>query len=196
MTASINGKTWEELEAIEQDGRLLFPDAIRRKSKDGTVAPTPIAIRVLRKGERRAARREAREWASREGVDPALDPELFEDLDTLCILARAIRDPEPPHAQFQKAEWLEQHFDNGSLAEVWDRYPLYESRVDPRVDAATEKDFWQLVLEIGRTRSISPLTGFAPRVQHSLVLSMADQALLSPTLKSWLESRASSTPAP
>lgn len=192
----IEGKTWEEIEVIEHGDRLLFPDSIRRRSKSGAVEEIKIAVRVPRKDERRAARLEAREWAKKSGVDPEKDPGLFEDLDTLCILARAIREAAPPYEQHQKAEWLESHYDDGSLAQIWDRLQVYESMIDPRVDAPTEEKFWQCVLGIGRARNVLPLTEFAPRAQHSLILSMADQALLSPTLKSWLESRASSTPAP
>jgi len=191
----IANKTWEELEVIEQGDRLLFPDTIRRRTKTGALEETKILVRVLRKNERRSARMEAREWAKRANVDPEKDPALFDDMDTLCILARAIRESAPPHDQFQQAEWLEQHFDDSSLAALWDRYPVYESMLDPRLDAPTEDDFWKCIVGIGRSRNILPLTGFAPRSQHSCILSMADAALTSETCRSFLERRASLTQA-
>lgn len=196
MSDPLTSKTWEELEAIEQGDRLLFPDQIHRRGKTGDVDGIPIMVRVLRKNERRAARLEAREWAKRAGVDTEKDPQLFDDMDTLCILARAIRDFAPPHAQFQKPEWLEEHFDDGSLGQIWDRYPVYESLVDPRISEVSEEQVWKTILEIGRSRSVRPLTEFAPRSQHSLLLCMVDAALISPICRSFLERHASSIAEP
>lgn len=192
----IAGKTWEELGAVEHEQRLLFPDAIRRVRADGATEEVAILVRPLRKHERRSARLYARAWAKKEGVDPQVDPQLFDDMDTMSILAMAIREPKPPYEQHQQPEWLEQHYDAASLAQVWDRYQVWEDATDPRVEAASQEDLWRTILEIGRSRSVLPLTGFAPHLQRNCILSMADLSLTSPTLQSFLESRDSSTAGP
>lgn len=190
----IENKTWEELGVLEHEGRLVFPATIRRRTKSGEIETIDICLRPLRRDERRSARLSARAWAHKLNLDPEKDPELFEDLDTLCCLARAIREAKPPHEQHQQPEWLESHYDTGSLAELWDRLNVLTEMLDPRVDAHDEDTFWKLVLAIGRARNCLPLTGYAPRAQQTFILSMAQQALLSPTLKSFLERSGSSTP--
>lgn len=192
----VEGKTWDELEVLESSGRLLFPDSIKRRGKTRQIEEVAICIRVLRKDEKRAARLEARAWASKLGVDVEKDRDIFEDLDTLCILARAIRERAAPHEQHQQAEWLESHYDSGSLAQIWDRLSVYEQMIDPRLDEMSEDDFWRTVLSISSTRSPKALTDFVPRLQQSFIISMADQVLLSPTLKSFVASRDSSTAEP
>jgi hypothetical protein len=193
---SIEGKTWEELGVLEDAGRLLFPETIKRRSKSGAIDTIPICLRPLRKDERRSARLYARGWAQKLGVDESKDPQLFEDLDTLSILARAIREAKPPYEQHQPPEWLESHYDSGSLAELWDRLSVYAEMIDPRIDAMDGDSFWKLVLAIGRARNCLPLVAYAPRVQQSFMVSTVEQALLSPMLKSYLERCASSTPEP
>jgi hypothetical protein len=195
MTSPLGGKAWEDLETLEFGGRLYFPDVIKRRTQSGALEEVPICIRVPRKDEKRAARLDARAWASRLKVDTEKDSDLFDDMDSICILARAIRERNEPHDQFQLPDWLEEHFDSGSLAQLWDRLQWYEQMVDPRLAVMDEDQFWTTVLAIGRTHTALPLTDFGPDAQKSFVLSAALQALLSPTLKSYLESRGSSTPA-
>jgi len=192
----IADKGWAELEALEFSGRLYFPDAIKRRGKTGGIEEIPICIRVPRKDEKRTARLEARTWTQKIDIDTEKDKDLFDDLDTLCILARAIREVTEPHEQHQQAEWLESHYDSGSLAQIWDRLQVYDQMLDPRTETLTEDQFWGTVLAIGRTRSGLPLTEYAPSLQRSFLLSVVDQALLSPTLRSFLQSRDSSTQAP
>jgi hypothetical protein len=189
--------TWQDLEAVEFNGRLYFSETIRRRSKSGAVEEeVEICLRVPRKDEKRAARIEAVAWASKLGLNRETDKDLFDEMEDLCVLARSIRERKSPHDQYQKAEWLESHFDSGSIAMLWDRLNVYDQMIDPRDGEITDKKFWQTVLAIGRTRTALPLTGFAPHAQARCLVSMADQALLSPTLKSFLESCDSSTPEP
>jgi hypothetical protein len=195
--AALRGKSWAELEAIEAaDGRLLFADSIKRKRKDGTLEEVPIKLRVLRKDERRKARAEARKWAEKEGLDTERDAKLFDDLDTVCILARAIRDSKEPHDQHMMAEELERSYDMRSLEELWSRYQVYEDLTDPRVNVLDDATFWAAVGACCRARNILPLTALGSLAQNDCILRMGEEALTSPSFKSFYSAFESSTPAP
>ena len=108
---ALAARSWAELEAVEVEGRTVYFDSIRRRKKGGAVEEVPIGLRVLRKDEARKAFFDAVRWAQKEGLLPqalegvanvrekALDPKTFDDLENLCILARAIREPKEPYDQ-------------------------------------------------------------------------------------------------
>ncbi|HEY4118662.1 MAG TPA: hypothetical protein VGM56_12445, partial [Byssovorax sp.] len=56
MLAWLEGRTWEELEAIEHDGRLLFKDTLKKRDARGRVVEKAVRIRVPRQLERSRAR--------------------------------------------------------------------------------------------------------------------------------------------
>jgi len=189
-------KKWDELEALEQDGRTLFMDAIRARKKGGSVVEVPIVLRVLRKDERRKAKFEARKWAETIGLDPEKEPALFDDMDTLCILAQAIRERAAPHDQHMKAAELEATYDGRSLEELWSKYKVYEDLTDPREAIDDDVKFWTTVAAIGRSASILPLTESESFAQNACIVRMAREALSSPTFSSFCGQCESSTPAP
>jgi hypothetical protein len=178
-------KKWSELEALEQDGRVLYPDAIRSRGKGGVVKEVPICH--PRAAQRRAAqgagRRDA--WAKDEKLDRDRDPGLFDDMDTLCILARAIREPTAPYDQKTTYRLLESTYDMRSLDELWSKYKIYEDLTDPRDGIQTDAEFWAVVGAMGRTRNILPLTECESHEQNSCILRLVDLALTSPTFKSF-----------
>lgn len=188
-------KKWDELEAIEHEGRTVFFDAIRRRTKDGKIIEVPIGIRVLRKDERIKARLEARKWAAQLGIDKEADPEIWDDCDTLCILARAIRDREPPHDQHLTYEMLQQTYEMRSLEEIWEKYGTYEDKTDPRDAVQSEDEFWALVAAMLKARDIRPLIESAPLSRNASILRLAELSVTSPTFKSWSKRFESSTPA-
>ncbi|HKQ70998.1 MAG TPA: hypothetical protein VJT73_16745 [Polyangiaceae bacterium] len=192
---NLRSATWEELEAIEDGDRVLFPDVIRQRTAKGELNETEVMVRVLRMPERRKARLDARELAKKVGVDPAVDPELFDDIDTLCTLARAIRDKGDPKTQHMTAEMLEGAYEWRSLKEVYGRYKVYEDRTDPGLEIADEKEMWAALGAIARAGNCLPLVELASLSQNACIVFSARQALLSPTFKSFLESIDSSTAA-
>lgn len=188
-------KKWDELEALEYGDRLLFPEVIRARTKSGSIKEVPIVLRPLRKHERRKARLEdAVPWAEELEIDREKEPALFEDLDTLCILARAIREPKEPYDQLRTAKQLEHEYDMRSLEEIWSKYKVYEDLTDPRDPIQTDLEFWAVVAAMGRTRNILPLTECESLAQNACILRLVDLALSSPTFRSWLTPSESSTP--
>lgn len=192
--AALRGKTWEELECLEQDGRVLFPEKIAFRDRKGDRREVDVLIRVLREPDRRKARVESRKRALAEGLDLDRDADQCQMLDRLHQLAFAIREAKEPHEQHATAEMLEANYDLASLDEVWERYQVYEDRVDPRLDVTNEATMWAVIGAVAKVGHPGPLAGCVPRSQGTCITFSAKQALLSPTFKSFLESIDSSTP--
>ena len=191
---ALRGKSWEEIEALEHEGRVLFPDSIRFRARDGSVTEVAILVRALRNHERRKARVEARDRAKQDGLDLDRDADLCATLDRLYQLARAIREVKEPHEQHATAEMLEQNYDGRSLDELWSRYEVYCDRSDPRIEITDEAQLWAALGEVARVGNILPLTGLESFSQNGCIVFGARQALLSPTFKSFLDSIDRSTP--
>src|SRR5262245_30238211 len=115
MSGWLDGKAWEELEALEFDGRLLFPDVLKVLSKDGTFREVPIMLRVPRADERLKARVEARKWCKKLELDPEKDAGQFDALETYCLVARSVRERKPPHEQHCTHEALVVTYDVQSI---------------------------------------------------------------------------------
>lgn len=174
----LDGKTIEELAAIEHGGRTLFPDKIRRVKPDGTYEDIDVYVRVPRAAEVMQARQDAIEFFRKRKLDRKEEADLFDQLDTLSVLARAIRDKAPPHDQFQPLEFMLSNepgkgFDTESLMDVWTRLEAYRKMIDPRVTVVSEEDAIRAAFAIARTQNIGPLAGIAGHELDSCIVTMA-----------------------
>jgi hypothetical protein len=195
---SLGGRTWAELEAIRgDDGHLLIPDELRqRNARSGKFESVPVLVRVPRAKDILIARADARVWMSKfKGLDPERDSDVFDEMEQLCLLARAIRDPKTK-AQLEPAEDLSDKVDDKSLEDLLGRLQVYRDLTDPRESDLTEEQLWTRVAEVVRAGHLGPLTGIAGPDQPSCVLFMAHQALQSPKGRAFVQSLGSSTPAP
>ena len=170
----ISAKTWDELEAIDEGGRLFFRDSIKRIGAKGVVEDVPVLMCVPRE-EKRRARIEARAWAAREGLDPDKDADIFDDMCSYCELALCLRDVDSPKTQFQTAETLEKHFDRASISDLKARQELYADLIDPRPSVATEDDMLAVAATIARVGNVSPLVAFDSRSQTAYIIFTADR---------------------
>jgi hypothetical protein len=174
----LDGKTIEELAAIEHGGRTLFPDKIRRVKADGTHEDVDVYVRVPRAVEVMQARADAIAFFKKRALDRKEEADLFDQLDTLSVLARAIRDKAPPHDQYQPLEFLLSNepgkgFDTESLMDVWTRLEAYRKMIDPRVTVVSEEDAIRAAFAIARVNNISPLAGIAGHELDSCIVTMA-----------------------
>lgn len=170
----VSAKKWEELEAIEFNDRLLFPDVLHVRQKDGTFKQIKMAFRVPRPKELREARAECKRLASEQGIDPKADEGLFEDLDNACILWRSLRSDTAPHEPFAlDVEDLEKRFDRDVLKLAWAKLEGYRRVVDPRPAAITQEQVLLVVAAIAKRRAIDPLLVFDGPAQHSCIVFMA-----------------------
>jgi len=193
----LGGATWAELEVVRHgSGRLLFPDKLRRRNERGEVIEIPVRVWVPNAGDHVEARLAARVWfASKKGLDPDRDKDLFDEMEQICLLARAIRTAAEPHPQFATHDEL-CDYDEHSLHDIQERVNVYKELVDPRVQVVDDATFWSTVAAVARRSTLLPLTGIAGRAQSSFLLRLAREALRSPTAPSSARSSESSTPAP
>jgi hypothetical protein len=193
--AELGGRTWEELEIVEHsDGHLLFSDAIRRRSKGGSVEMVPVRVKILRVEQIAQARSRCRRWFADLGLDEDRDKDLFDELEQVCVLAIAIRDPEPPYAQRYQPEDLARDFDEASLQDVLGRIQALRQVVDVRASKLTEDEVWRKIHAVARAGHLLPLTDIAGPEQPSCIVFMAEQAMNSPRGQSWLQSAATLMP--
>lgn len=169
-------KSWAELQALEHPvtGHLLFPDQIFRRRADGSCEKKRIMLRVPREPDLRAARRTARAWADKESIDETRDPDMFANMEAMCVLAIAIRnDSEPFEPWVSSPVELEAQWDRGSLMQVYARLDDLTKLIDPAADDITEQEMLMLVYGIARDRNILPLRAFGSGSQTSFIVSMA-----------------------
>lgn len=170
----LSSKKWEELEAIEFNDRLLFPDVLHVRKKNGEFEAVKITFRVPRLPEIREARAEAKRMAREAEIDPDVDKDLFGDLDISCLLWHAIRNNTAPYEPYEvDVEALEKKFDRDVLKLAWAKLEGYRRVVDPRPAAITREQVLAVVASIAKKRDISPLHVFDGPAQSGCVVFMA-----------------------
>lgn len=175
LVEAVLSKSWDELEALEFDGELLFPSEVIRKKGSGW-EHIPVLLKVPRENTRRAARMRARAWAAEEGLDPELDPDFFDNMDTMCLLSECIRNVKAPHEPWEPfPETLEKKYDRASLDAVWALIDAYSTVVDPRPNSVTEEQMLAVIGAVAKARNIVPLAAFAGESQNNCVVTMAQK---------------------
>lgn len=185
------GKTVEDLAAIECGGRVLIPDALRTVNAKGEVVEHKVLVRVPTPGERSRARADAvahvgKEYADRMGRDrekwtverakAVVGPEVFDDLDTYAIVARSLFEPTLNDGKPQQAYMLQVLYDGFSqrtVFDMWDRINLYADMFDPRIDTMDEGMLWGAVEAIAKVQNLSPLAVIAGSEQPNFIVRMA-----------------------
>lgn len=191
----LGNRSWNDLELIEDDqGRLLFKDQIRLRTKEGWKA-VPVRVRVPRALDMAKARRDARQLMAEEKLDETRDKALFEELEQACVSAVCIRDP-ATLGQLADARELLSQYDDASLIDVRSRINLYKELVDPREFAElTDTRVFELVMAIQRHGHLGPLVDIAGDAQPSFIMRMVGLAWTSPIVQSYAQSLVTSTPA-
>lgn len=178
LISIVLNKDWEELEAIEQDGgRLLFPFSLQRRTSKGW-EEIPVMLKVPREPDTRKARLKAREWAKKEKLDPDLDPELFSNMDTMCLLSECIRSTTAPYEPFDPfPEKLEELYDRPSLDAAYAQLDALKMVIDPRPHDISEEEMFGVIAAVAKARNIVPLAAFAGESQNNCVVFMAQRLL-------------------
>jgi len=193
----LGNRTWAELEIIEHgDGTLLFADKLRKRNAKGGIDEIPVRVCVVRSLKIIEARVETREWAKQLKLDPSLDRDMFDHLEQLTIVARAIRTVAPPYAQYTTKEELATDYDEASVWDIKGRIEAIRQMIDPRDSELTTDQIWSKVVAVARAGHLLPLTDIAGHEQLSFVVFTASQALKSPMGVAWLQSHGISTQEP
>ena len=191
IAEQIYRKSWAELEAIENNGRLLFPDKIYKRNARGEAIGIDVMLQVPREADNRFAKLEARKIGLAAGADMDRDKDdIFEQLEMLCLLWRCVRNTTQPYEPLvMEPLELEKFYDLSSLVNVYGKIDTLAGMLNPHVDALTEEDCWALVGAIATSENILPLHACAPDSQNFFVLFMAAQLSKSQEYKSYLESQ-------
>lgn len=194
----LGGRTWAdlELEVIEHAaGQLMFPAVVRRRLASGEVRETKVRVRIPQADDHTQARIAVVEWFRRLELDRKEDKDLFDHLEQLCILARAIRSYDAPHPQFAKEEDLAT-YDEGCIKDIQEQIELFKKQQDPRKEIVTEEDFWRMTIAVAKERDLRPLAATVGQEQLNCVQRWALEACRSPTGRHWLQSFGISIPEP
>lgn len=169
---------WAELEALEHDNRLFFPDVVLKRRVDGALEETQVALCVPRPDELRWARTKARALALKADLDLDRDAEMVEDMENIHILSRAIRNITTPHEPWEPdPTLLERNYDRRSLAQMWAKLDALTNFIDPRPSDLSKEEVLAVIAAISKTREVYPLHVLGPHSQTSCIVSMADLAL-------------------
>jgi hypothetical protein len=170
-------KKWSEIEVQEQEVEefLLFPEKIYQRKKDGSWGETPCMLHPLRNHEKRKARKAARDIAEREKIDPERDADLFNDLDTMCIMYFATRSTTAPFEPlYGSPEEFERKFDRDVIKHMFGVLDDYSKLLDPQLDSLNQAQTLALIAAIVEGRSIRPLRAYGGAAQVSFIITMAD----------------------
>lgn len=178
----LKGKTLADLQAIEDGGRLLFPDVIRRAKAGGKWEEVPIMVRIPTPRDKRTARLEAIQHFTKHKLDRDKDADLFQEVETLSLLSRIMHERKPPHDRFvAELDWLlgdadGERYDLPSLYDVWDRVTLYRSMIDPTLseDEVTTDLIVQAALGVADSGNLTPFAGIGGPAQDACVIGMAN----------------------
>lgn len=171
------GKDWGELEVLEHASYLLFPDKLYKRNVSGGFDEKRVMLRVPRPHELRKARTMARSIAAEDGLDPKLDRDLIEDIETICILSMAIRDGDSSVFEpwMEDPRKLEKSYDKASLMQIYAKLDSLMKVVDPAPDDISEVEMFALMGAITKERNLSPLLVYGSGAQTTFVVTMAER---------------------
>ena len=177
VLAQVAVTPWAELEVKENEAAkfLVFPETIYQRQRDGSWSKTPCMLHPLRNHEKRAARKDARRIAEKEGIDPVKDADLFDELDTVCIMHLATRNTtEPFEPLCGSAEEYERRFDRDVIKHMFGVLDDYAKLLDPQLDSLDQSQTLALIAAIADGRTIRPLRAYGGAAQVSFIVTMAD----------------------
>jgi hypothetical protein len=112
------------------------------------------------------------------GLDPDRDKDLFESLETICILEDAIREPDGNYEPVYPFDGdLERCCDRQSLAAIYEILDSLSTVLDPNPNTISEDEMVALVGLIAERRDIVPLAVYGSDAQSFFIVTMADRLL-------------------
>lgn len=199
------GKSLADLEVIEHEGRRFYAESIKRRDpKTGTVVEQPVLLRTPDTTTQALARQDALAWAQKltkskaplkiSEAEAILGASIFEDMDTVCLLARCTFKREMPGAMYRLYEFFEEGHTKAAIYELFARLDFYMLQEDPRAHAISEEEAWQAVGAIARVRHCGPLVAIAGSARDSFITFMASRLHSYRTLNAGSPSTETSSP--
>jgi hypothetical protein len=179
----LSGMTWDQVVELESGGErkathLLFPAKLQQLKRGGGFESKSVLLRIPREPEMRQARVNARRRAMEAGLDPDRDKDLFESLETICILEDAICEPDGNYEPVYPFDGdLERCCDRQSLAAIYGLLENLSGLLDPNPETISEDEMMTLIGMIAKRRDIVPLAVYGSDAQRSFIVTMADRLL-------------------
>jgi hypothetical protein len=187
VITTLIASSWQDLKAIEYQGSVFFPETLKKRKANGNFEEVQVMLKVPRKHEERQARLKARQWAEADGVDPKLDPDVFDDMDSTCLLWLAIRNTSAPHEPFYGTpQEVERFFDDSVLTLTMEKLQILKKKIDPRIDHMNVEELFAVIQAIAARRDVSPLVVYDSDSQANFIVSMVGllENLVTPKLLS------------
>jgi hypothetical protein len=166
------GRKLEDLEIRELDGEALFPDTITRIDfSTRKLFDQQVFMRVPQPFELARARIEALVWMATEAKRDAKsfgwdDAErLFgkvyaEQIENICVLARALRKRSDPTMQYMTPENLQKCHPTPALWDAFNRLSMWRKQTDLRLteeEIAKPDVFWRVIAAVAKAGHPGPL---------------------------------------
>jgi len=171
----ILAKKWSELEElVEHAEYVLFPEKLYKRKKTGEFEAIKVMVRVPRKHEMRKARVLARRIAAEDDIDEKLDRDLFDDLETICIMSLCVRNVKAPYEPLHPdPRDFDKLYDTVSTVHLWGKLDRYRELLNPRATKLGVNEVVALIGAIAERRDIRPLHAIDGHEQASFIVSMA-----------------------
>lgn len=178
---------WDALGVEENAGILHLPASIKRRTKTGAVSEKKVMLRNVTNAHKFRCRNTARRYAGELELDLDRDRDYISEIENYSILAYAIREPKSFDQHVPGVAELVDLYESQSLAELWGIYNSWVEMLDPRFGEVTDEQLWLVIARVAKEKNITPLVGMPGFEQHTCIVAMASQALLSPNRPSWLQ---------
>lgn len=200
------GKSPEELDALEHQGRLFYPDTIKlRGEKPGTWRDHPVYLRVPDPRERALAIVEAIAWVRDQTRDrdvktveqarARLGQTSWDEVESYHFMSYAIYERTPPTpTRWRLGDGLMVEVPRGALADLVARVQFLVDLEDPRLGELDGEGLIRVVTAIGEKRNLSPLVALDGASTVQVIMFMAEELRLSPTFRPFAPSPETSTP--
>lgn len=194
------GKTMADLDAIEAGGLLYFPESLRKMNAKGELVGTPVVVRVPTRRDRALARLDAMKHVAEitkkkietvEQAQAAIGAEVFEEIDSVAIVARCTFEPRGVDAgpdwqpqQFMLLGVMLGSYVASSIYDLFWRLDFYDKLINVRAEDISDDDFWSVIGKIAEVRNLSPLAVIGPSQQTNCFVRAATELSSYRTLKS------------
>jgi hypothetical protein len=189
----LEGKTWDDLKAIEVSGQVLFPEVLRRRGAGGGEVEEKVLLRVPTEEDRVLARVDAMAYLAQrhkrrldtvEDARKFIGDDRFDAVEVHALVARCVHNPEAPKQQHMLLSVLIGSYAASSIFDLYDKLDKLAGLLDPRVESLTDEQFFMAVGVIAKIANISPLAGMRGATQSDFIVRMAQDLWASRQPKS------------
>ncbi len=136
----------------------------------------PVMFKLLAQSELAQARRDAIKWMADKKLDRDKERDIFQVIDTVAVIALAVREPNAPYGQYRSLDNFLATFKSSKLhLAICDAYKAFEAECDPRPDDLPKDVFRLMIEKIRKAGHLGPLVAIDGPAQDNFVLRLVDE---------------------